>query len=60
MHMFRTMIYTIVKLKLEHKKIIIHINMGVSQILHMYITSLITIVFKHNEHEKLKHTKINH
>jgi len=26
-------------------------NMGVSQILYMYITSLINIAFKHNEHE---------
>ena len=32
-------------------------NMGVSQILHMYISSLINIVFKHNGHEKLKHAK---
>ena len=31
--------------------------MGISQILHMYITSLIKIAFKHNEHEKLKHVK---
>ena len=26
--------------------------MGVSQILHMYIASLINIAFNHNEHEK--------
>ena len=32
-------------------------NMGVSQILHMYITSLINMAFKHNEHGKLKHAK---
>ena len=31
--------------------------MGVSQILHMYIISLINIAFKHNEHEKLKYSK---
>ena len=41
MHMFRAMIHTIAKLKREHK-IWIHMSMGVSQILHMYITSLIT------------------
>ena len=31
--------------------------MGVSQLLHMYITSLINIAFKYNEHEKSKHAK---
>ena len=31
--------------------------MGVYQILHMYITSQITIAFKHNEHKKPKHAK---
>ena len=31
--------------------------MGVSQGLHMYITSLINITFKHNEHEEPKHAK---
>ena len=44
MHMFRAMIYTIVKLKREHK-IIIHINMGVPQILYMYVISLIIIAY---------------
>ena len=38
----RVMIYIIVKLKWEHKKII-HINMGVSQILVMYMSSLINM-----------------
>ena len=40
----------IVKQRWEHKTWI-HINMGVSQILSMYIISLIGIAFKHNEHE---------
>jgi len=31
--------------------------MGVYQRLHMYITSLINIAFKHNEHEKSKYAK---
>ena len=31
--------------------------MDVSQKLHMYITSIIIIAFKYNEHEKSKHVK---
>ena len=34
-------------------------NMGVSQILSMCITSLINIIFKHNEHENQDMLKIN-
>jgi len=33
--------------------------MSVSQILHMYITSLISITLKHSEHEKSRHAKNN-
>ena len=33
-------------------------NMGVSQMLYMYITSLIGIAFKHNEHENYDMQKI--
>jgi len=44
MHMFRAMIHTIAKLKREHK-IWIHMSMGVSQILHIYITNLIITTF---------------
>ena len=32
--------------------------MGVSQILFMYISSLINIAFKYNEYEKLRYAKI--
>ena len=39
------MIYTIAKLKYEHK-IWIHMNMGVSQLPYMYVTCLIFMAFK--------------
>ena len=40
-------------------KIIVHINMSISQILHMYITSLISMAFfYHNNHEKQNMLKI--
>ena len=44
------MIYTIAKLKKEHK-IWIHMNMGVSQLLYMYVISLNNMAFNNN-HEK--------
>ena len=49
-HVFRVMIYTIGKLKWEHK-IWIHMNMGVSQLLFMYVISLNNMAFNNN-HEK--------
>ena len=46
----RGMIYTIAKLKWEHK-IWIHMNMVVSQLLYIYVISLNNMAFNNN-HEK--------
>ena len=52
----RVWIYTIAKIKWEHKNITPY-KYGCVSNATMYITSLINITFKHNEHEKSKHAK---